>query len=334
MKNYLYFMRLSVSILVALHLSAAGNCQTLLNENFSYPSGTCLTANGWNAHSSPGVNAVVVSSQGLAFQGYPSSDIGLAALLANTGEDVNKSFSPVSTGVLYFSFLVKVNAITNDYFFNLGGTTMGTTTYRGKVFTDGTGNNFNFGLSLGSNTPVLTTGEPYVNGTVYLVVLKYSFIPDPSNDQVSLFVFSGTIPGAEPVTPTIGPLIDANVADVNNIGTLALRQYSAAQNILVDGIRVATKWADAVGVLTGKEDPLMSNNPVLYPVPVKEELIVSNIPNVNMIEIFDFKGRKVISVKTEATDIVKIPVNNLSPGLYLIRLRTSEGIKIMRFVKS
>lgn len=334
MKNYLYFMRLSAAILVALHLSAAGNCQTLLNENFSYPSGSSLTANGWNAHSSPGVNAVVVSSQGLAFLGYPSSDIGLSALLANTGEDVNKSFSPVTTGVMYFSFLVKVNAITNDYFFNLGGTTMSTTTYRGKVFTDGTGNNFNFGLSLGSNTPVLTTGEPYVKGSVYLVVLKYSFIPDLLNDQVSLFVFSGTMPGAEPVTPTIGPLIDANVADVNNIGTLALRQYSAAQNILIDGIRAATKWTDAVGVLTGKEDPSIADDPVLYPVPVKDELIVSNILNVTMIEIFDLTGRKIISIKTESTDIVRIPMYNLSQGLYLIRLNTSDGIKIMRFVKS
>jgi len=327
-------MRLSAAILVAMHLSAAGNCQTLLNENFSYPSGSLLTANGWNAHSGTGINPVKVDSAGLSFPGYPSSDIGLSAILNNTGEDVNKSFSPVTTGVLYFSFLVKVNAITNDYFFNLGGTTMGTTTYRGKIFTDGTGNNFNFGLSLGSNTPVLTSGAPYVKGSVYLVVLKYSFIPDLLNDQVSLFVFSSIIPGAEPVTSTIGPLVDANVADVNNLGTLALRQYTSIQNILVDGIRVATKWEDIVGGLTGYKELSTEDNPFLYPVPVSAELIISNIHNVNMIEIFDIKGRKVFSLKTKATDAVKIPVSHLSQGLFLIRFQTVRGIKVMRFIKS
>src|SRR5664280_2381226 len=109
MKNYLYFMRLSAAILVALHLNVDGNCQTLLIENFSYPSGTFLTANGWTAHDAAGTNPVVVSSSGLVFQGYPSSEIGLSALLGNSGEDVNRTFTAVTSGKVFCAFLIKVN---------------------------------------------------------------------------------------------------------------------------------------------------------------------------------------------------------------------------------
>ena len=334
MKNYLYFMRLSGAILVAMHFNVAGNCQTLLNENFDYIVGTNLTSNGWAAHSGAGTNPVKVNSAGLSFPGYLSSDIGLSAILNNTGEDVNNSFTPVTIGVLYFSFLVKLNAVTNDYFFNLGRTTMGTSIFRGKVFTDGSGDKFNFGLSLGSNLPVLTSGNSYGIGSVYLLVLKYSFIPGLLNDEVSLFAFSGTIPGVEPISPTIGPLVDTTVADVINIGTIALRQYSAKQNIIIDGIRVATRWEDIAGTITGNENLSLKDDPVIYPVPVSSELTVSNVHNLTMIEIVDLTGRKVISLKTEATDSFKIPVNNLSRGLYLLRVTTSGGIKIIKFIKS
>jgi len=73
---------------------------------------------------------------------------------------------------------------------------------------------------------------------------------------------------------------------------------------------------------------------VIYPDPVSEELIVSNVHNINMIEIFDITGKKIISTKTEATDNCKITVAYLSRGLYLLRITTSEGVQTMRFVKS
>lgn len=332
MKNYLYFMRLSVAILIAILLNLEGNCQTLLNENFNYVSGTCLTANGWKAHDDADSNSVKVSSTGLVFQGYPSSNIGLSALLANKGEDVNKTFTTVSSGTVFCAFLVQVNAIATDYFLHLAATTV--VSHRGRVFIKGTGNSFIFGLSKGSGTPVYTTGSPFTKGVTYLIVLKYSIVEGVKNDVVSLYVITGLIPGTEPSIPTIGPLADALETDLAKVSAVALRQYSPNQNILVDGIRVASKWEDAVSALTGNEEPSRTDNPVLYPVPVSEELIVSNARNVTMIEIFDFTGRKVISVKTKATDNIKIPVNQLSPGLYILRLNTSGGIKIIKFIKS
>jgi hypothetical protein len=332
MKNYLYLMRLSVAILVAVIKTHAGNSQTLLNENFSYPSGALLTANGWNAHSSAGVNPVVVSPQGLVFQDYPSSDIGLSALLANNGEDVNKTFTTVITGSVFCAFLVKVTTFDNDYFLHLAGSPVGNN-YKGRVFTSGTGNSFNFGLSKGSGTVVFTTGSSFTTGSTYLMILKYSIVEGASNDMVSLYIITGSIPSTEPTTPSIGPLTDAGQTDLTNVSSVAMRQYSVAQNIQVDGIRVATKWEDLVGIVTCNEN-LTMKNPVIYPVPVSEELTISNVHNGTLIEIFDITGKKVISTKTEATNNYKIPVKNLLPGLYMLRITTSGGIHIMRFVKS
>ena len=68
---------------------------------------------------------------------------------------------------------------------------------------------------------------------------------------------------------------------------------------------MATKWEDAVGDMTGNEDLSATDNPVLYPVPVSEELRLSNILNVTMIEIYDLTGRKIISVKTETSGYCK-----------------------------
>ena len=324
-------MRLSVVILVAVHQNQAGNCQTLLNENFSYPSGAFLTANGWNAHDAPGTNPVVVNSQGLVYQNYPSSDIGLSALLGNTGEDVNKTFTTVTSGSVFCAFLVQVNAIANGYFLHLANSSI--VSQRGRVFIDGTGNSFNFGLSKGTGNTVYTTGSPYSTGSTYLIVLKYSIVEGASNDEVSLYIITGSIPGTEPALATIGPITDGE-SDLNNVSAVALRQYNSKQKIIVDGIRVATKWEDLVGAVTGNEDLVIKDNPEIYPVPVSNELTVCNIHNIKMLEIFDLTGRKIISIKTEPTDTFKIPVNNLTRGLYLLRVTTSEGIKTMKFLKS
>jgi Secretion system C-terminal sorting domain len=332
MKNYLYFMRLSVAILIAVHQTQAGNCQTLLNENFNYPSGALLTANGWNAHDDADSNSVKVSSVSLVFEGYPASDIGLSALLGNNGEDVNKTFITVTTGNVFCSFLVKVNAIANDYFLHLANSSI--SSQRGRVYIKGAGNLFNFGLSKGTGNSVYTIGSSFTTGSTYLIILKYSIVEGASNDIVSLYILTGSIPSTEPSTPSIGPLTDAGQTDLNNVSAVALRQYSTKENILVDGIRVATKWEDLVGIITVNENLDMKNNPVVYPVPVSEELTVSNIRNVTMIEIFDITGKKVISVKTEATDNCRIPVNNLLSGIYLLRVTSPGGVKIMRFVKS
>lgn len=227
------------------------DAQILLKENFENPGGTLLTASGWTAHSGSGTQPVDVVVPGLSFPGYPLSNIGGAAQLDNTGEDVNRNFPVQTSGATYVACLVKVNTAAVLYFMHLGGDPIGTT-FRGKVFVDGTGDPFNFGVSVGSNTATTVPGGSFQIGKTYLMVLKHEIVEGEKNDKVSLYIFPSDVPATEPATPTIGPLTDAGQTDINP-GTIALRQAVATQNIVVDGIRIGKTWADAVTAPAGSD---------------------------------------------------------------------------------
>jgi hypothetical protein len=331
MKNYLFYMRLSMAFLVGIVLSTSTDSQTLLIENFNYSTGTSLTSNGWNAHSGSGSNPVTVGAPGLLFQGYPSSNIGLAAMLLNDGEDVNRTFTNITTGNVYCAFMMKANSVTGDYFLHLSNS--GISSNRGRVFIKGTGTAFNLGLSKGAESASYTTGSQFNTGTTYLIVLKYSISEGASNDNVSLFAFSGPVPVTEPATPLVGPVTDVSQSDLSNVSAVALRQFSSTQNIIIDGIRIAQKWEDAVGTTTRHEDISGENDPVIFPVPARTDFWISNIHNVDKIEIFDMTGKNLITIKNESSDRVNIPVFNLTGGLYLIKLSTSDTFRIYKFIK-
>ena len=237
MKKY-SLLTVMIAVVVLLGIQSKGFGQLLMEENFSYPAGDLITAHGWTAHSGGGTQPITVSSSGLIFPGYVSSGIGNAALVDNTGEDDNRVFAVQSAGVVYTAFMVNVTTTAAGYFFHLGGDPVGST-FRGKVFMDATNH---FGASMGSNTGTFAANA-YTPGVTYLLVLKYEIVSGTSNDIVSLFIFDSAIPGSEPATPSVGPLTDAAMSDINP-GAVALRQFVASQNLTVDGIRVGMSWAD------------------------------------------------------------------------------------------
>ncbi|MEI7897529.1 MAG: T9SS type A sorting domain-containing protein [bacterium] len=231
---------LSILAILSLGIQSIGIGQVLLDENFSYPAGDLLTAHGWTAHSGAGTQAITVSTGGLSFTGYIDSGIGNAALVDNNGEDDNKTFAVQSSGIVYTAFMVNVTTTAAGYFFHIGPDPI-STTFRGRVYIDATNH---FGLGVGSGTASYST-TTYTPGTTYVLVLKYEIVAGTTNDAVSLFIFDTSIPATEPAA-TIGPLTDGTQADINP-GSVAVRQYSATQNILVDGIRVGTSWTDIFG---------------------------------------------------------------------------------------
>ena len=207
----------------------------LLVENFSYADGALLTANGWTAHSGAGTQPITVTTGGgLTYADYAGSGIGNAAMVDNNGEDDNKTFTAQTSGTIYFSFLVRVDVISPGYFIHL---MKNSTTYAARVFIQSSGSGFNFGIS---NTSTGIFGSTVYNiGTTYLCVVKYDF----ASSDVNLWVFSSGVPASE---------VAAGISEVSNtgngqnsLGAIALRQYNASQNIVVDGIRVADSWDQA-----------------------------------------------------------------------------------------
>ena len=307
------------------------NSQTLLVENFNYASGSALTANGWTAHSGAGNNPVLISSSGLIFSGYPSSNIGLAASLNNDGEDVNKVFKQILTGNVYCAFMFKAGSVTSDYFLHLSNS--GISSNRARVYIKGTGSSFNFGLSKGAETETYTTGSVYSTGTTYLLVLKYTVVEGVSNDVVSLYIFNGSIPATEPSTSSIGPIGDASQSDLSNVSAVALRQYSASQNILIDGIRVSKKWEDAISVTTSDERLLINKLPSLYPNPSGNYLTVGNLSDTELIEILDLSGKVRLRINTCSSGKEILDLSSLISGIYFVRFSSSTGVKTMKLIK-
>jgi hypothetical protein len=224
-----------------LGIQGVGNAQVLLDENFDYPANDNITAHGWAAHSGAGVQPITVTAPGLSFPGYLDSGLGNAALLDNTGEDDNRTFTTQTSGAVYTSFMVKVTTTAAGYFYHLGLNPM-TTTFRARVFMNATNH---FGISVGTGAVSYATAT-YTPGNTYLLVVKYEIIPGTTNDAVSLYVFDAAIPYIEPVA-AVGPIVDATQADFNP-GSIGLRQFVNTQNVTVDGIRVGKTWADVAGV--------------------------------------------------------------------------------------
>lgn len=239
-----------------------------LIEDFDYPAGDSLTQHGWTAHSGTS-NAIFVTSPGLTYTNYPSSGIGNAATITTTGQDVNKQFTPLTSGAIYASIMVNVaSAQTGDYFFHLGLANT-TTIYMGRVFVKNALNgNLAFGLSKTSlggalGIQAVYSDSIYSTGTTYLLVLKYQFYPDTNDDSVYLFI-NPTISTTEPTPDLMHGL--SNNPDPANIGGVYIRQGTAAlaSNLTLDGIRIGSAWADVVPVeLTSFTSLAEGNNVIL-----------------------------------------------------------------------
>ena len=230
-----------------------------LVENFDYPAGEELTNHGWFAHSAAATNPIVVSSSGLnwVMSPYIGSGVGNAALVNNTGQDINKPLKEFFTsGNVYASFLFKANSPVQSggegFFFHLGrydnvdnpDLTNLSSAFRARTYVlRGTNpdKDFKLGLAFNATTASETTGDFDLSQT-YLVVVKYSFVDGDDNDTVSLYVFAdGDDITSEPNTPDIGPLT-GSAADIGTLQVVALRQYNAVQDVTVDGIYVRTVW--------------------------------------------------------------------------------------------
>ena len=219
-----------------------------LTEDFNYTVGGALTANGYVAISGGGTNPINVTTPGLIFAGSPSSNVGNAATMTTSGEDLTKAFSPaITSGDVYASFLVNVTSAqaTGDYFFILNEAT----TYRGRVFIKSSGAGFVFGIS--KNTTTINYESTVRNlSATYLVVLKYTFNPAAADDAVSLYV-NPALGSPEP-TATIAATTSGGATDAVTLDRIALRQGSAtaASAQIIDAIRVGTTWASVTPVST------------------------------------------------------------------------------------
>jgi uncharacterized repeat protein (TIGR02543 family) len=239
-----------MALMMALFASN-GRATSLLTDDFNYTAATLLTANGWTAHSGGGTNAITVVNPGLTYLGYAGSGVGNAVSMVTSGEDDNKTFTAVTSGSVYCAFMVNASAAqtTGDYFLHFQ---TGTSTFGGKVWIkkDPTLATFAFGVSKATSTASAAVFTPfsYSVGTTYLVVVKYTYNAAAGDDAAVLFV-NPTLGGSEP-SATITAAIEGT--DMSTITAVGLRQGTAGSmpTVKIDGVRVATTWAEAAAAVT------------------------------------------------------------------------------------
>lgn len=310
-----------------------------LVENFNYPADALLNANGWFAHSAATTNPISVNNGGLSWATttYIGSGVGNAALVDNTGSDENKPLDGyLSSGNVYASFLLRVNTevttSNDDFFFHFIKYSNETnpvftavnTAFRARTYVvpGTTATQFKLGLTFNSATPPTVEVTSDLNlGQTYLVVVKYTFVDGVDNDTVSLYVFSdGQAITTEPSTPSIGPLT-GTAADIGIIQGIALRQYAATQNQVVDGIYVRTVWD-----LTNPGNPLSvdsfadNNSLKIYPNPVNNDFVTieSSLGGDKEVTLFDMNGRMLLQ-KTMTSD--QLDVSEINKGIYLLQTK-------------
>ncbi len=244
------FLAVFVMAFIFFGFQQLGRTQTLLlNENFDYTAATLLTANGWAAHSGAGTNAITVTAPlPVTYSGYLSSGVGNEVTVVASGEDDNKTFTSQTTGSVYASCLVNITtaSLTGDYFFHFGQTIIGST-FRGRVFVKkDASNNLAFGIAQSTTVPNYTAFT-YALNTTYLLVLKLDIVSGTANDVASIYI-NPTLNAVEPSSGWIANT-DAAGTDLTDVGSIALRQGTAGNTttLRLDGIRVATTWADIVG---------------------------------------------------------------------------------------
>lgn len=229
--------------------------EVLWVENFDYPIGDELVgANGWYTQYSELSGISITSGLNLphyaAFAPNETSDAqnsGAALLdVVSHSAQPHHAFAQITDGEVYASFLLlpSIN-YKKSYFFCLrdektDASNYSDFNYNGRVFL----NEYNqVGLTFADNQKAVFSSESLDPNQVYLLVLRYQIVPGANNDSVSLYVLADGVE-TQPASPTLGPIADPAKRDINP-ANVVLRGYDADGWLVVDGIRVATTWAEA-----------------------------------------------------------------------------------------
>ena len=319
----LYFLFL---LLIAGTLSYG---QVILSDNFNYADNALLTANGWAAHSSAGTEAINVgASNGLTYAGYSGlagitgADVGNAAYLDNNGEDINRTFTEQTTGDIYYSFLLKVDASSPGYFMHLGDG--GASNFTARLFVRADVTDFNLGISNTNTASYAAVPSKFTIGATYLVIIKLGIV----SGKMDLWVKSSGTPldevsaGAPEHSLTVTPTF-------TNIKAVYLRQYAVSQRQTIDGLRVATAWPVDGTLGIGKNEIA---NFSLYPNPVKGGKVFINSDNTfaeRSVAIYDVLGKQVVSQKGTQNSI---EVSHLNKGVYIIKVAEEGKVATRKLV--
>lgn len=261
---------------MATLIGTTANAERLLTENFEYELGNLYSQGGWLKYGTQAAGPVQVIDNALTYPDYQDKAVGKAVHLTQvaSGEDLMRAVSEtaISSGKVYLSALVKVNAVADNQYFLafIQPTSAGivdkktppenTRLIASKGSADG---KFVFKISRNSATLFEST-EEFELGKTYLVVMSYEFKEGTKNDVVQLWV-NPAVASTEPQPNAAINSATHTGADMKSFQAIELRQGSSATKVgpevIVDAIRVGTAWTDLFDVAS--TEPTMTVTPTV-----------------------------------------------------------------------
>lgn len=261
---------------MATLIGTTANAERLLTENFEYELGNLYSQGGWLKYGTQATGPVQVIDNALTYPDYQDKAVGKAVHLTQvaSGEDLMRAVSEtaITSGKVYLSALVKVNAVADDQYFLafIQPTSAGivdkkmppenTRLIASKGSADG---KFVFKISRNSATLFEST-EEFELGKTYLVVMSYEFKTGDKNDVVQLWV-NPAVASTEPKPNAAINSATHTGADMKSFQAIELRQGSSATKVgpevIVDAIRVGTAWTDLFDVAS--TEPTMTVTPTV-----------------------------------------------------------------------
>lgn len=261
---------------MATLIGTTANAERLLTENFEYELGNLYSQGGWLKYGTQAAGPVQVIDNALTYPDYQDKAVGKAVHLTQvaSGEDLMRAVSEtaISSGKVYLSALVKVNAVADNQYFLafIQPTSAGivdkktppenTRLIASKGSADG---KFVFKISRNSATLFEST-EEFELGKTYLVVMSYEFKEGTKNDVVQLWV-NPAVASTEPQPNAAINSATHTGADMKSFQAIELRQGSSSTKVgpevIVDAIRVGTAWTDLFDVAS--TEPTMTVTPTV-----------------------------------------------------------------------
>jgi len=156
-----------------------------------------------------------------------------------------------------------------------------------------------------------------------------------SNLGLGILEFQATIEYSDTLTPqswlTISPIADTlnpaeEIAAVVTFNTqdLAINQVYEA-NIIIESNDPVTPTVTipvTLSIIVGIAN-LEISNPIFYPNPARDFLIVSNLKNTRIVRIVDMTGYVVFATFTYNQPVLKINLDGFKVGIYILQFETS-----------
>lgn len=239
-------------------LSISGWAQVTLPhyDGFNYTAGSMLGGQGgWLGINSG--DTVYVAAGSLTYPGFPAS-IGNKITFSGSGQDQTKLFTTVTTGSVYYSYLLKVTSvagITSDAYIS-GVYQSATSTVTGAlVWIKADGAGFDIGISARTvPNATVSYSTPKTLNTTYLIVAAYQFVNGVTNDSSKIWI--------NPDASTFGKSAPAPTLTSVNGGTdltaaarLLIRQDADTSTAFceLDEVRIGTSWADVTSSISSTQ---------------------------------------------------------------------------------